>query len=482
MTAPVLFWFRRDLRLGDHPGLCAALETGGPVIPVFILDPETEALGTAPAWRLGRALEVFREALEEIGARLVFRRGKALDVLRELVRETGAGEVHWSRLYDPAGMARDSAVKAGLREDGLIAKSHPGHLLHEPWTVQTGQGSFYKVYTPYWKAVRGRGPGAPLGRVSELPAPTDWPESERLEDWALGRGMRRGAAVVEKHAQVGEAAANGRLGAFIAHGIDGYARERDRLDRDGTSRLSQNLSLGEISVRTCWHAGRRAMEEGKQGAETYLQELVWRDFAYHLMFHTPRLTSANWREAWDAFPWRGDNDDAERWRRGLTGEPAVDAAMREMYVTGTMHNRARMLVASYLTKHLMTHWQVGLDWFEDCLVDWDPASNALGWQWAAGSGPDATPYFRVFNPETQGEKFDPKGVYRRRWIAELSDDPGEEALDYFRACPESWKLDPEAAYPERMVDLKAGRQRALDAYQGYRNGDAKAAAAGGKSR
>jgi deoxyribodipyrimidine photo-lyase len=210
------------------------------------------------------------------------------------------------------------------------------------------------------------------------------------------------------------------------------------------------------------------MEEGKKGAEGFLQELVWRDFAYHLVYHTPRIVDRNWREDWDAFPWNEDagRDDVVAWQRGRTGMAIVDAAMRELYVTGRMHNRARMLVASYLTKHLLSHWKIGLDWFEEHLVDWDPASNAMGWQWSAGSGPDATPYFRVFNPETQAEKFDANGTYRRRWVAEISASPPETALSYFEAIPESWDMSPDDPYPERpVVDASEGRKRALAAYE-----------------
>ena len=228
--------------------------------------------------------------------------------------------------------------------------------------------------------------------------------------------------------------------------------------------MSQNLTYGEIAPLRLWHAGQRALHQGKAGAETFLREVVWREFAYHLMYHTPRITTANWREDWDSFPWRGDNPDAERWRRGMTGVPFVDAAMREMFVTGTMHNRARMIVGSYLCKHLMTDWRVGLDWFADCLTDWDPASNALGWQWVAGSGPDAAPYFRVFNPVTQAEKFDPDGAYRRRFIAELSAHPPHDASSFYAAVPKQWQLDPRAPYPAPMIDLAVGRARALSAY------------------
>ncbi len=467
MTSPIIFWFRRDLRLADHPGLASALAKGGPVIPVFILDPETESMGAAPKWRLQEALRVFGQSLDAIGSKLILRRGPAVETLKALVDETGADAVHWSRLYDPDAIARDTEVKKTLSEDGVHAESHAGHILFEPWSVKTGQGSFYRVYTPFWKAVRDRDPGAPLDPVREIPAPETWPSSDDLDDWQLGAAMRRGADIVKRHAKVGEAAAQDRLQDFLETSIDAYKAKRDRLDRDATSKLSENLTYGEISARTCWHAGFRAVQAGAQGAEHFVKEVVWRDFAYHLIYHTPHITTDNWREEWDAFPWQDDNDAAERWRQGRTGEPVIDAAMREMYVTGTMHNRARMLVASYLTKHLMTHWKVGLKWFEECLIDWDPASNAMGWQWAAGSGPDAAPYFRIFNPATQAEKFDPNATYRSRFVAELSEDPGEEALSYFDAVPRSWKLDRKDTYPAPMVDLMEGRNKALEAYSAH---------------
>jgi deoxyribodipyrimidine photo-lyase len=274
--------------------------------------------------------------------------------------------------------------------------------------------------------------------------------------------------VVRPHLNVGEAAASGRLSNFVANRIAEYKKMRDFPAEDGTSGLSENLTYGEISPRSCWHAGIRALEEGKAGAETFLKELVWREFAYHLVYHTPRLTSGNWREEWDAFPWNEDERKAEvkAWKQGRTGIRFVDAAMREMFVTGRMHNRARMIVASYLTKHLMCHWKIGCDWFGDCLADWDPASNALGWQWTAGSGPDAVPYFRVFNPETQLEKFDPEEAYVGRWIAEAADRPTKDALAYFDAIPKSWNMSPDDAYPDPVVGTDEGRKRALAAYEG----------------
>ena len=461
---PMILWFRRDFRLADNPMLAAAVATGRPLIGVAICDETIAALGAAPQWRWGAAVGAFAARLEAIGARLILRRGPAQDALDRLIAETGATAVWWGRLYDPAAKARDTAVKAALRARGIDAQSFPGFLLHDPWTVATGQGGFYRVYTPYWNAVRTRAIDLPAPTVARLRPPEAWPASDRLDDWRLGAAMRRGAAIVARHARVGEAAAQDRLAAFIATRVGRYREARDFPAEDATSRLSENLAVGEIGPRQVWHAGQRALQEGAGGAEQFLKELVWHEFAYHLLHHTPEIATRNWRPEWDAFPWRGDSPDAERWRRGQTGEPFVDAALREMYVTGTMHNRARMIAASYLTKHLLTDWRLGQAWFADCLIDWDPAANAMGWQWVAGSGPDAAPYFRVFNPATQAEKFDSDGAYRRRFIAEWSPRPGPEALDFFRAAPVSWALDPAAPYPAPMVALNAGRDRALAAH------------------
>jgi deoxyribodipyrimidine photo-lyase len=461
---PLILWFRRDLRRDDHPMLSAAAADGRPLLPLFLLDPETEALGAAPRWRWGLGVGAFADTLRAAGLRPVFRRGPALAALQALVAETGASGVWWTRLYDPASVARDTAVKAGLRAGGVEATSHPGHLLHEPWEVATGQGGFYRVYTPYWRAVSVREVAAPLPAPRALRPHPGPAEAGDPAAWGLARAMNRGAAVVRPHLAVGEAAAEARLAAFLAGPVDGYAEARDLPARPGTSRLSENLSLGEIGPRRVWHAGMRARAEGRGGAETFLKELVWREFSYHLMHHTPHITTANWKPEWDAFPWTGDGPLAEAWRRGRTGEPFVDAALREMYVTGTMHNRGRMIAASYLTKHLLTHWRIGLDWFAQTLCDWDPAANAMGWQWAAGSGPDAAPYFRIFNPATQAEKFDPGATYRRRFIAELSRTPPPEARAFFDAVPRSWALDPAAPYPKPVVDLARGRERALAAF------------------
>lgn len=467
MSSPVIIWFRRDLRLSDHPALTAACEGGHPVIPVFICDETVEAMGAAPKWRLGLGVEALAASLKAAGSRLILRRGRALEVLKALIAETGAEAVHWTRGYDPDAIARDKAVKAALKDDGIEARSFPGHVLFEPWTVETGQGSYYKVYSPYWKTVRDRDV-ASLLPPPKLGAPDTWPDSDGLDDWTLGAAMNRGAGVVGQFVTVGEAAAQDRLDDFIDSKLSDYEKGRDIPSADVTSRLSENLAWGEISPARLWHAGMRARDDGERGAEKFLKEVVWRDFAYHLVYHTPRITAGNWREEWDAFPWKTDERlrEVRLWKQGRTGIPFVDAAMREMFVTGHMHNRARMIVASYLTKHLMVHWKVGMDWFADCLIDWDPAANAMGWQWTAGSGPDAAPYFRVFNPVTQREKFDPDRRYLDSWIAEGRKRPSDTARLYFDAVPRRWNLSPGDAYPDPVVTAEDGRKAALAAYEG----------------
>lgn len=468
--SPIILWFRRDLRLSDHPALSAAARTGRPILPVFILDDLTLTLGAAPKWRLGLGLDAFAKTLEQTGNQLILRRGEALTVLQELIAETGASAVYWSRAYDPNGIARDTRIKSALHDQGVEAKSFAGHLLFEPWTVATKAGQPFRVFTPMWRAVQGREVPAPEP-VPPIKAPSQWPSSEDLKSWNLGAAMNRGAAVVMPFVRPGENAAFEALHRFLDR-IQDYSGSRDRLDLDSTSGLSEYLSTGELGPRSIWHAVQRAAMNGVRGTDAFLRQMVWREFAYHLMYHSPQLLHGNWKPEWDAFPWQTDVRQPEviAWRQARTGIPAVDAGLREMYVTGRMHNRARMIVASYLTKHLMTHWKIGMDWFAECLIDWDPAANAMGWQWVAGSGPDASPFFRIFNPDTQREKFDPDATYLKRWIAEGQADPPATALAYFLAVPRSWALDPKAGYPNPVVDLATGRARALAAYEGRKTG------------
>ena len=298
---PIILWFRRDLRLSDHPALAAACATGRPVVPVFILDEVVSALGAAPMFRMEAAVSVFAATLASQSSRLILRRGKALDVLRQLVAETGAADVWWQRLYDPAAKARDTEVKAALKTDGVEARSFAGHVMFEPWEVQTGAGGFYKVFTPFWNTVRGRDLPGLLPAPARITAPVNWPASDDLAAWNMAAAMRRGAAVLAPYMQVGEAAARDRLDQFIDRKVAGYVAARDMPGVDGTSGLSENLTYGEISPLTCWYAGRRAMQDGKPGAETFLKELVWRDFATHLVHHTPQIVDRNWKPEWDTY-------------------------------------------------------------------------------------------------------------------------------------------------------------------------------------
>ena len=457
MKRPVLLWLRRDFRLADHPALTAAVETGSPIIPVVINDEVMSSLGAAAGWRMAEAIAHFDTRLSVLGSKLVLRSGNAVEVLRQLAAETGAQSVYWSRWYEPSGVARDKSVKAALVADGIDARSFPGFLVFEPWTVETGQGRPYSVYSPFWRAVRDRPVAEPLPAPDILKAPDAWPDSEKISEWSLGAGMSRGAAVVARHAGIGEMVAMSRLDRFCAERLGAYKEDRNRPDLEATSRLSENLTYGEISPRTVWHRGQRALQSGAAGAEHFLKELVWREFAWHLLWYAPNLATKNWREKWDAFPWQGASEKSQAWCFGETGIEMVDAGMRELYVTGTMHNRVRMIAASYLTKHLGTDWRIGRAWFEETLIDWDPAANAMGWQWVAGCGPDAAPYFRIFNPDTQAQTYDPERKYRGNFL----DQDGEGAREFMAAIPESRAISRPA---KPIASLPEGRARALAAY------------------
>lgn len=464
--SPIIFWFRRDLRITDNPGFHAACATGRPVVPVFLHDEGVERLGAAPKFRLGLGIAAFAAELERLGSALILRRGSALQALQALVEEIGAGAVWWSRGYDPVSVARDAGVKSWFKDHDVDARSFAGHLLFEPWNVKTGAGGYYKVYSPFWRAVCQQDVGPALPAPSRLAKPPHWPNSDALSSWHMDAQMNRAVPIVTRYHSPGEAAALAKLDLFISDRINDYKKNRDFPALDATSDLSEHFSLGELSPRIAWHRAQEAVRAGSAGAEHFLKELVWREFAYHLVFNSPHILDRNWRVEWDDFPWSADetNPDFVRWCRGQTGVPMVDAAMREMYVTGRMHNRARMISASYLTKHLMVHWKLGMDWFADCLTDWDPAANAMGWQWVAGSGPDAAPYFRVFNPETQAGKFDPDRAYIDRWIAQQQEHPTHTALEFFDAVPRSWGLNPGEEYPSPGISLDLGRKRALAAY------------------
>ena len=462
-----LVWLRRDLRLGDQPALAAAAERGEPVIPVFIHAPEEEAPwepGAASNWWLHHSLERLGASLENRGSCLIRRRGASLDTLRALIRETGADTVFWNRLYEPAVIRRDTAIKKALRTEGLTATSFNAALLHEPWRIATGTGGPYKVFSPFWKTCRAQGIDfAPAITPERLAAPERWPHSESLASLGLLPRTRWDQGLRETWTP-GEDGALARLEGFIDATVQDYGKTRERPDQDGTSRLSPHLHFGEISPRQIVRALQEAglgLEAG--GAEHFVRELGWREFGHHLLYHFPHTTDAPLNPRFEHFPWRESPEDLHAWQRGQTGIPIVDAAMRELWQTGWMHNRSRMIVASLLTKNLRMHWLHGARWFWDTLVDADLASNTLGWQWAGGSGADAAPYFRIFNPVRQGERFDPDGTYVRTYVPELADLPAD-------AIHSPWEKrrhapTPPDKYTAPRVDLKQSREAALEAFQ-----------------
>ncbi|WP_136709261.1 deoxyribodipyrimidine photo-lyase [Agromyces sp. H66] len=442
---PTIVWFRDDLRVADHPALAAAALRGDPVVCVYVLDEESpgvRALGGAAKWWLHGSLTALSASLEGIGGTLVLRRGAAAGVIRSLVDETGAGAVFWNRRYGGAERELDTALKAELAGRGIDARSFAASLLFEPWTIRTGQGTPFSVFTPFWRACT----AAPAPR-HPLPPPetiegTD-AAGDVLDDWGLLPTRPDWAEGLRRTWTPGADAAHARLEEFIADDLDGYDEGRDRPALAATSRLSPHLRWGELSPYQVWHAVRER-RAGGGGAARFLAELGWREFAWHVLFHAPDLATRNWRPEFDAFPWPPLDEAALRaWQRGRTGVPLVDAGMRELWATGAMHNRVRMVVASFLTKNLLIDWRRGEEWFWDTLVDADAAANAFNWQWVAGSGADAAPYFRVFNPELQATKFDPRGEYVRRWVTEVGTD----------------------AYPEPIVDLRESRAAALAAYE-----------------
>ncbi|MCO6178071.1 deoxyribodipyrimidine photo-lyase [Ciceribacter sp. RN22] len=468
---PVILWFRKDLRFDDNRALAHAAATGRPVLPLYIREPNNGPLGAAQSWWLHHSLVALGHALERLGSRLLLRSGAPQAILSDLIAETGATEVLWNRRYDPAGIESDTDLKSTLRSDGVAVHSFSGQLLHEPSRMKTGTGGFYRVYTPFWRAFEASGePEDPIEAPSTLPAPAEWPDTKTLDDWHLLPAKPDWAAAFREVWTPGEAGARKRLEAFVRSGLAGYAVGRDFPAEPHVSMLSPHLALGEISPARVWHATRGL--SGSVPAEdvtSFRKELVWREFGYHLLFHFPALAHRNFSEKFDGFPWRNDPEGLRRWQRGETGYPIVDAGMRQLWQTGWMHNRVRMIVASFLVKDLLIDWREGERWFRDTLVDADPASNAASWQWVAGSGADAAPFFRIFNPVSQGEKFDPDGVYVRRFVPELKALPDgfiHRPFDAPLSVLEDAGVSLGKTYPLPIVDHKAARERALAAFRG----------------
>lgn len=421
-SAPILVWLRSDLRVSDNPALAIAASSGAPIIPVYIKDADNHArpMGRASAWWLGRSLASLATSLEALGAPLVLRRGPAAAVVDQLIAETGARQVVWNRVYHADAIARDRQIKAQLTERGIGATSYNAALLNEPWTVTNSSGAGYQVFSAFWRAAR-----AKMSVMDSLTSPKRFrsPDravaSDRLDDWGL-QPMNPDWTHGFKDWTPGEAGAAARLNRFLDAALASYPRDRNRPDLQGTSKLSPHLSFGEIGPRAVWQAVQRHSALDRDAADKFLSELGWREFNYHIQHQHPDLATINLRRAFDKIRWRDDEAGFTAWARGRTGYPLVDAGMRELWATGWMHNRVRMVVASFLVKHLMIDWRHGEAWFWDTLLDADPAQNAGNWQWVAGSGADAAPYFRIFNPVKQGMTFDPQGDYVRQWVPEIA--------------------------------------------------------------
>lgn len=453
-SGPAVVWFRDDLRVADNPALYAASRSGAPVLCVYVWDDESPGLrapGGAGRWWLHHSLAELAASLERLGTTLTVLRGPSEKVIGDLLRETNASAIFWNRRYGGAERRIDEAIKSSAREAGVEATSFGASLLFEPWTIRTGQGTAFSVYTPFWRACLSapppRTPGPAPRSLDGAPAPRS-AHAVTLDDLGLLPTHPDWAGGLRETWVPGEAAAHEQLTRFVDGDLASYTEDRDVPGVDATSRLSPRLRWGELSPHQVWHAARERRDRQTdpataRSATTFLGELGWREFAYHTLFEHPDIATVNIHRQYDSFPWtRLHPTVLEAWQQGRTGIPLVDAGMRELWTTGVMHNRVRMVAASFLIKNLLIDWRRGEQWFWDTLVDADPANNPFNWQWVAGSGADAAPYFRIFNPELQREKFDPQGDYVRRWVPE-------------------WDTE---EYPEPIVDLKESRQAALAAY------------------
>jgi deoxyribodipyrimidine photo-lyase len=470
-SAPVIVWFRQDLRLRDNPALDAAARSGRPILPVFILDDDHPAdwrMGAASRWWLHHSLRSLDASLE---GRLVLLRGDARVVLPELLHEVNANAAYWNRLYEPWAIARDTSIKAQLLEASVEVKSFNGSLLFDPPSTNKADGTPYKVFTPFYRKGCLQG-GIQPRRPLEKPLDLHLHETStglRLDELGLLPGIHWYEEIAATWTP-GEDGARARLDAFLDNGIGDYKEGRNRPDRENVSRLSPHLHFGEISPNQAWYAVDSSGSglDLETNADCFLSELGWREFSYNLLYNQPDLPERNLQKKFNRFPWRDDASALRRWRKGETGYPIVDAGMRELWRTGYMHNRARMIIGSFLVKNLMLHWHHGERWFWDTLLDADLANNSASWQWIAGCGADAAPYFRIFNPVTQGKRFDPDGLYVRHYVPELAELPDKHLHAPWEA-PDNVLADAGVVlgetYPEPVVDLKASRERALAAFK-----------------
>ncbi len=470
--APVIVWFRQDLRLADNPALLEAVKSGTPIIPVYILDDDNAGLwkmGGASRWWLHHSLRALDKSLS---GNLACYKGKAQDIIPALAQSAGASGIYWNRCYEPWRMERDAATKSSLEDNGITVKSFNASLLFEPWVVKKDDGTPYKVFTPFFRrgCMNAAQPAEPLSAPSKIVFAGKPDKALSINDLNLLPAKPRWDKKMEEYWTIGEQGAQKQLVHFLNEGLKGYKEGRNNPAEDHVSRLSPYLHFGEISPRTVWHAIRQRMiaDHAETDGDHYLSELGWREFSYSLLYFNHDLPTDPLQKRFAAFPWHKDDKALLAWQRGMTGYPIVDAGMRELWETGYMHNRVRMIVGSFLVKDLLLPWQEGEKWFWDCLVDADLANNAASWQWIAGCGADAAPYFRVFNPVGQGEKFDPAGSYVRRWCPELAKLPDNLIHRPWEAPPlilQQGGVTLGKTYPAPIVDHKAARERALSAFQ-----------------
>lgn len=469
----IIVWFRQDLRLIDNPALFHAAQEGQ-IIPLYIYDQEDKnirALGGASKWWLHNSLTHLDQSLKEIKSTLILKQGSAFNILEKLVAEENIEGLYWNRCYEPYAIKRDQQIKEAFTQKNIDVQNFNGNLLFEPWEIKNKQGGFYKVFSAFWRQCLENELPFREFPIPALKNQASSIDSDKLEDWDLLPKKPNWAKDFKNHWQIGEKAALKKLENFLEHKIQFYAQYRDIPEKKSTTTLSPHLHFGEISPRTIiYHLNNLEKTNPilQQNINKLKSEIGWREFSYSLLYYYPTLMESPLNKKFDKFDWQNDAGLLEKWQKGLTGYPLIDAGMRELWKTGYMHNRVRMVVASFLTKHLLIHWAEGEKWFWDTLVDADLANNSASWQWVAGSGADAAPYFRIFNPITQSEKFDPNGIYIRQWVPELSDLPNKYIHTPWKTPEPILKkahIKLGVTYPTPIIDHHFARERALETYK-----------------
>lgn len=463
-----IVWFRQDLRYNDNPALTEACNKHQFIIPLYIYSKET--VGAAQNWWLHHSLLALQAALEQHGLHLCLQRGEALSILNKLLAEHKIDAIYWNRCYEPSRIQQDTKIKTELSAKGLEIRSFNGSLLNEPWTVTNKSGSYFKVFTPYWKQSIQQ---IVLPKISPLNHYGDQPKtpSAHIKDWHLLPTKPDWATRFAQDWEPGEKGAMKKLTSFIEHHLQTYKDDRDIPSKTATSHLSPHLHFGEISPWQLWSAIQEATLQPHcdlSSIERFLAELGWREFSYYLLYHFPDLPNLNFRSEFNNFSWDNNAEHLQCWQKGMTGFPIIDAGMRELWQTGYMHNRVRMIVASFLTKDLLIDWREGAKWFYYTLLDADLASNSASWQWVAGTGADSAPYFRIFNPTLQGEKFDHQGEYVTTWVPELSKVPTKWIHKPWEAPKHLLPITLGEDYPYPLVDHSIARKIALQNYQTMR--------------